>query len=84
MRNARKCSKTHELEQEDVDGRCPRWGILPPRIWWECSKKGDHTEFMVLALQRDDVYGESILGFASQTVLPGERIALMAPTLVSS
>ena len=42
------------------------------------SVKMDHTEFMVLVLQLDDVYREPILGFASQTVLAGERIVLVA------
>jgi hypothetical protein len=44
----------------------------------------DHTEFMVLALQLDDVYRESILGFASKKALGGKRIALVNPTLVST
>jgi len=44
----------------------------------------DHSEFMVLALQLDDVYRKSILGFASKKALVGERIALGSPTLVST
>ena len=35
---------------------------LPPL--WEVPEEPDHTEFMVLALQLGDVYGESILGFS--------------------
>ena len=46
--------------------------------------KTDHTAFMVLALQLDDVYRESILGFASKKALAGEHIALVPPTLVST
>ena len=42
----------------------------------------DHTEFMVLVLQLDDVYREPILGFASQKVLASERIALVSPIIV--
>ncbi len=44
----------------------------------------DYTKFMVLALQLYDVYRESILGFASQKALGGERIALVTLTLVST
>ena len=44
----------------------------------------DHIEFMVLVLQLYDVYREPILGFASQKVLAGERIARVNPTLVST
>ena len=40
--------------------------------------KADHSEFMVLAIQLDDVYRKSILGFA------GERLARVSPTLVST
>jgi len=38
---------------------------------------------MVLTLQLDDVYRESILGFGSKKALTDERIALVYPTLVS-
>ena len=50
----------------------------------KARKVSDHTEFMVLALQLDDVYRESILGFASNKALAGEHIALVYPTLVST
>jgi len=39
---------------------------------------------MVLPLPLNDVYRESILRFASQNALAGERIALVSPTLVST
>jgi hypothetical protein len=39
---------------------------------------------MVLVLPLDDVYRESILGFASQKVLADERIALVSPIIVST
>jgi hypothetical protein len=39
---------------------------------------------MILALQLDDVYLKSILGFASKKALVGERIALGYLTLVST
>ena len=39
------------------------------------GKERDHTEFMVLALQRNDVYGESMLGFPVEKVLADKRIA---------
>ena len=39
---------------------------------------------MVLALQLDDVYRESILGVASKQALAGERLARVSPTLVST
>ncbi len=45
---------------------------------------GDHTEFMVLVLQLNDVYREPILGFASQKLLAGERIELVSPMIVST
>jgi hypothetical protein len=66
-----------------------KWGRLGQGLMLEKTKilpKGfmDHTELMVLALQLDDVYQEPILGFASQTVLAGERIALVAPIIVST
>ena len=44
---------------------------------------GDHTEFMVLALQVYDAYQESIIGFASKKALGGERFTLVSPTLES-
>ncbi|MDH3505035.1 MAG: hypothetical protein OEM58_10990 [Nitrospirota bacterium] len=43
----------------------------------------DHSEFMVLVLQFDDAYPESILGVASKQALAGERLARVSPTLVS-
>jgi hypothetical protein len=43
----------------------------------EITALWDHTEFMILALQLNDVYRESILGFASKKALPGEHIALV-------
>ena len=46
--------------------------------------KKDLTEFMVLALQRYDVYRESILGLARKKALGGEHIALVNPTFVST
>jgi len=46
--------------------------------------KKDHTEYMVLALQLDVVYQESILGTDNQKAFAGNRIALVAPTLVST
>ena len=45
--------------------------------------KGDHSEFMVLVLQFDDVYPESILGLTREKTLAGERLARVSPTLVS-
>ena len=39
---------------------------------------------MVLVLQPDDVYWESILGVAGKKVLTGERLANVSPTLVST
>ena len=39
---------------------------------------------MVLALQFDDAYPESILGVASKKALAGERLARVSPTLVST
>jgi hypothetical protein len=45
--------------------------------------KRDQSEFMVRTLQIDDVYRESILGVAGKQVLTGERLARVAPTLVS-
>ena len=41
---------------------------------------GDHTEFMVLALQVYDAYQESIIGLASKKALGGERFTLVSPT----
>ncbi len=38
---------------------------------------------MVLAVQLYGVYAGSILGFPVENVLPGERIALVPPLLVS-
>jgi hypothetical protein len=61
-------------------------------VWSEClfqevipaGVKLDHTAFMLLPLPVDAVYRESLLGFASQNVLAGERIAGVSPTLVST
>ncbi len=50
----------------------------------EISLFPDHTEYMVLALQLDVVYQESILGTDNQKAFAGNRIALVAPTLVST
>ena len=44
----------------------------------------DHTEFMVLVLQLDDVFREPTLNFSSQKVLPGEGFALVSPIIVST
>lgn len=38
---------------------------------------GDQTEFMVLAIQLDDVHGEFILGLARRNALAGSQIALV-------
>jgi len=45
----------------------------------------DHTEFMVLALQVGCLFmGSPFCGFPVEKTLAGERIALRAPTLVST
>ena len=41
----------------------------------------DHSEYMVLALQLDDVYREFLLGFASN-LLAGEHAARVSATLI--
>jgi hypothetical protein len=41
----------------------------------------DHPEYMVLALQLDDVYREFLLGFASK-LLAGEHAARVSATLM--
>ena len=41
----------------------------------------DHSEYMVLALQLDDVYREFLLGFASK-LLAGEHAARVSATLM--
>ena len=50
----------------------------------EKGEKPDHTEFMVLAGERYDVYLKSLLGFANKKSLGDERLALVCPTLVST
>jgi len=54
---------------------------LPPL--WEVPEEPDHTEFMVLALQLDDVKGDPSWVFPVENALPGERLALVLPLLVS-
>ena len=59
------------------NGGVSRWAEGNRQVTW------DHIEYMVLVLQIYGVYQESI-GFASKKALPGERIAFVYPTLVST
>jgi hypothetical protein len=44
----------------------------------------NHSEYMVLALQLDDVYRKSILEVDRKKALAGERLACVYPALVST